>query len=326
MTAALSALTILSFTLGATVASAQAYPVKPVRLIVSSAPGGPGDMVARGFALAMSNGLGQSFVVENRIGADGLIAGEACARATPDGYTLCSLDGFVIATNPAVRTKMPFDTVRDIDPVVHLGMLAAAIGAHISTPGSNFAEVLEFAKQNPNKVTWATYGAASSGVLYSEWLRNTRNIEFFNVPYKSAAPAFQAVVAGESQLVVYSIGLTNQQVRAGKMKALAVNTQTRHPLMPNVPTMAESGLDIAVVTWFGIFAPAGTPKEAIRRINAETTKSYFNDPALREKFLTATGMVATHPAGAPPEAFAEFIGKERAMYVDLVKRARIKVE
>lgn len=322
----LAAVAIAALTLAATDARAQAYPAKPIRLIVSSAPGGPGDVVARGFAQAMQNALGQSIVVENRVGADGLIAGEACARAPADGYTLCSLDGFVIGTNPAVRAKMPFDTSRDIDPVVHLGMLAATIGAHTGTPGNTFAETLEYAKANPNKVSWATYGAASSGTLYTEWLRNTRDIHFYNVPYKSAAPAFQAVVAGESNLVVYSLGLTLQQIKAGKMKALAINTPTRHPAIPNVPTMAESGLEVAVVTWFGVFAPAGAPKDAVRRINTETTKAYFNDAALREKFLNATGIVLTHPAGAPPEAFAEFITKERAMYVDLVKRAKIKVE
>jgi tripartite-type tricarboxylate transporter receptor subunit TctC len=308
-------------------AMAQAWPNKAVRLIVSSAPGGPGDLVARGFAQAMSNALGQPFVVENRVGADGLIAGEACARATPDGYTLCSLDGFVVVTNPAVRAKMPFDTAKDIDPVVHLGMLAATIGAHPSVPAKNFAELIDYAKGNPNKITWASYGASSSAMLYMGWLSNVRDVHFFNVPYKSAAPAFQAVVAGESQLVVYSMGLTLQQIKAGKMKALAINTPSRHPAMPDVPTMAESGLDVAVVTWFGVFAPAGTPKDIIRRVNSETPKAYFGDVALREKFLTATGIVWNHaPAGVPPEQFSEFLAKERKMYLDLVRIAKIKVE
>jgi tripartite-type tricarboxylate transporter receptor subunit TctC len=307
-------------------AHAQAWPAKPVRLLTSGASGGPVDIVTRGFSQAMGNAFKQAFTVENRPGADGLIAGEACARATPDAYTLCVMDGFVVATNPAVRSKMPFDPAKDLEPIAHLGMLAATIGAHPSVPANNLAELLVHAKANPNKITWASYGAASSAILYMEWLRNVRGIDFYNVPYKSAAPAFQAVISGEVQLIVYSAGLTLSQIRAGKMKALAINTQRRHPLLPDVPTMAESGLDVAVVTWFGAYAPTGTSKEIVRRINAEVPKAFFGDPAIAEKFLNPIGVVVQAPAGGTPEAFVEFFAKEREMYVNLVKAAKIKVE
>ena len=305
-------------------ASAQSYPVKPVRMFVSSPPGGPGDLAARGFAQALGGIMGQPFVIETRSGADGLIAGEACARATPDGHSLCVLDGFNVAANPAVRLKMPYDTVKDFEPVAHLGALGAAVTSHLNAPYNTFAEMLEFARKNPNQVKWATFGAAASPMLYMEWLRNVRNIHLFNVPYKTAPAAFLAVMAGEADATVYSVGLTAAQVKGGKVKILAVNTDTRHPMAPTAPTIKESGIDVAVVLWFGVFAPAKTPREIVRRLNTESTKSFLNDASLREKFLTASGMVVQDPAGGTPEAFAEFILKDKASYANLFKLAKVE--
>jgi tripartite-type tricarboxylate transporter receptor subunit TctC len=307
-------------------ASAQSYPVKPVRMFVSSPPGGPGDLAARGFAQALSGVMGQPFVIETRSGADGLIAGEACARATPDGHILCVLDGFNVAANPAVRLKMPYDTVKDFEPVAHLGALASAVTSNADAPYNTFAEMIEYAKQNPNKVKWATYGAAGSPMLYMEWLRNVRKIDLFNVPYKTAPAAFQAVMSGEADATIYSLGLTAQQAKGGKVKVIAVNTNNRHPMAPNAPTIRESGIEVGVILWFGVFAPAGTPKDVVRRLNAESTKNFLNDPGLREKFLTASGMVVQDPAGGTPEAFAEFILKDKANYATLFKLAKVEAQ
>ncbi|MSQ52602.1 MAG: tripartite tricarboxylate transporter substrate binding protein [Betaproteobacteria bacterium] len=309
---------------GVNVASAQSYPAKPVRMFVSSPPGGPGDLAARGFSQALGAVMGQPFVIETRSGADGIIAGEACARATPDGHSLCVLDGFNVAANPAVRLKMPYDTVRDFEPVAHLGALGAAVTSHLNAPYNTFAELLEFARKNPNQVKWATFGAAASPMLYMEWLRNVRNVHLFNVPYKTAPAAFTAVMAGEADATVYSVGLTAAQVRGGKVKILAVNTDSRHPMAPTAPTIRETGIDVAVVLWFGVFAPAKTPRDIVRRLNAESTKSFLNDATLREKFLTASGMVVQAPAGEPPEAFAEFILKDKANYATLFKLAKVE--
>lgn len=309
---------------GINVASAQSYPVKTVRMFVSSPPGGPGDLAARGFSQALSAVLGQPFVIETRSGADGIIAGEACARAAPDGYSLCVLDGFNVAANPAVRLKMPYDTVKDFEPVAHLGALAAAVTSNINAPYNTFAEMIDYARQNPNKVKWATYGAAGSPMLYMEWLRNVRKVDFFNVPYKTAPAAFQAVMSGEVDATIYSLGLTAQQAKGGKVKVIAVNTSARHPMAPAAPTIRESGIEVGVILWFGVFAPAGTPKEIVRRLNAESTKNFLNDAVLREKFLTASGMVVQDPAGGPPEAFAEFILKDKANYAALFKLAKVE--
>lgn len=309
---------------GIQAASAQSYPAKPVRMFVSSPPGGPGDLAARGFAQALSGVMGQPFVIETRSGADGIIAGEACVRAAPDGHSLCVLDGFNIAANPAVRLKMPYDTVKDLDPVAHLGALAAAVASNIDAPYNTFAEMIEYARQNPNKVKWATYGAAGSPMLYMEWLRNVRKVDLFNVPYKTAPAAFQAVMSGEVDATIYSLGLTAQQARGGKVKVIAVNTANRHPMAPAAPTIRESGIEVGVILWFGVFAPAGTPKDVVRRLNAESTKHFLNDAALREKFLTASGMVVQDPAGGTPEAFAEFIQKDKANYAALFKLAKVE--
>ena len=309
---------------GINAASAQSYPSKPVRMFVSSPPGGPGDLAARGFAQALSSVMGHPFVIETRSGADGLIAGEACARATPDGHSLCVLDGFNVAANPAVRLKMPYDTVKDFEPVAHLGALGAAVTSHLNAPYNTFAEMLEFARKNPNQVKWATFGAAASPMLYMEWLRNVRNVHLFNVPYKTAPAAFTAVMTGEADATVYSVGLTAAQVKGGKVKILAVNTDSRHPMAPTAPTIRESGIDVAVVLWFGVFAPAKTPRDIVRRLNAESTTNFLNDAALREKFLTASGMVVQAPAGGPPEAFAEFILKDKANYANLFKLAKVE--
>jgi tripartite-type tricarboxylate transporter receptor subunit TctC len=217
---------------GIQAAGAQSYPTKAVRMFVSSPPGGPGDLAARGFSQALAAVTGQPFVIETRAGADGIIAGEACARATPDGHSLCVLDGFNVAANPAVRLKMPYDTVKDFEPVAHLGALAAAVTSTADAPYNTFAEMIEYARQNPNKVKWATYGAAGSPMLYMEWLRNVRKVDLFNVPYKTAPAAFQAVIAGETDATIYSLGLTAQQAKGGKVKVLAVNTANRHPMGP----------------------------------------------------------------------------------------------
>jgi tripartite-type tricarboxylate transporter receptor subunit TctC len=163
-------------------------------------------------------------------------------------------------------------------------------------------------------------------MLYMEWLRNVRNIHLYNVPYKTAPAAFQAVMSGEVDATIYSLGLTAQQAKGGKVKVIGVNTLNRHPMAPTAPTIRESGIEVGVILWFGVFAPAGTPRDVVRRLNAESTKNFLNDPALREKFLTASGMVVQDPAGGPPEAFAEFILKDKANYANLFKLAKVQPE
>ena len=307
-------------------ASAQSYPSKPVRILVGTPAGGPGDLVARGSAQALSQALGQSYIVENRVGADGLIAGEAAVRSAPDGYTLYVADSFAISLNPVIRAKMPYDPEKDLAPIIHAGTLASLILAHPSVPANNLRELLDMAKAKPGTITFGTFGLASSAHLYVEYLKNERNIQFLNVPYKAASLAFPAMLAGEVNVVLFAIGPAVAQVKAGKAKALAVNAPGRSPLMPEVGTMKENGVDIDIQTWFGLFAPAATPRDIIIRANTEVAKGLINNPEAKAKFLTSQGMDTAAPAGTSADAFAKFLKADRANYAEVVRVTKARIE
>lgn len=322
--AALSALFMALSALPA--AHAQGYPSRPVRIISGVAAGGPGDVATRGAAQVLSQVLGQPFVVENRLGAEGMIAGEACARSAPDGYTFCMFDGYQLALNPVVRVKMSYDPVRELTPVMHLGFAAGAIIAHPSVPANSLSELFDLARARPGSIAWGSSGLASPSNLYIEWLKNAKGILFHNIPYKSALQAMQAVLAGEIQVTSYIAAQVAPQVRAGKLKALAVPTSERSPHLPEVPTFKEAGMDVALVTWFGFMAPTGTPREIVQRVNAEIAKEMFNNAPMREKYLTKPGTQVLPPAGGTPEAFAEFLAAQRDMYSGVVKITGVRIE
>ena len=316
------------FTALATLAAAQAqtYPANRVRIISGVAPGGPGDVATRGAAEGLARVLGQPFVIENRPGAEGMIAGEACAKSAADGYTLCLFNGHDIALNPVLRSKMPFDPVRELTPVVHLGFAAAAIIVHPSVPANSLQELFALAKAKPGSINWGTSGLASPGHIYVEWLRNALDIRFLNVPYKSALQGMQAVLSGEIQVTSFVAGQVAPQVKAGKFKALAVATSHRSPYLPEVPTFKEAGMEVAIVTWYGLMAPVGTPRDVVQRVNAVVAAELFGNAAMRDKYLTTPGTQVEPPAGASIEAFAEFLKAQREMYARVVKVAGIKVE
>ena len=319
-----TALFALSFAAGA--AHAQKYPTRPVRILVGTPAGGPGDVVSRGAAQVLSRVFGEAFVVENRVGADGMIAGEAVAKAAPDGHTLLTADNYAISVNPIIRSKMAYDPRRDFIPIIHFGYLAAAILVHPSVPANSLKELFDMAKAKPDSITWGAYGLNSSSHFYIEWLKNAKGIRFYNVPYKAASLAWPAMLAGEVQVAIFAVGPAAQQVKAGKAKALVVTTGKRVPQMPNVPSYSEAGLDIDIVTWFGLFAPAGTPQELVHRLNAELAKGLVNDPVMREKFLVSQGILADAPAGASPEEFAAMLPEERERFANIAKIAGIKIE
>jgi tripartite-type tricarboxylate transporter receptor subunit TctC len=307
-------------------ANAQSYPSKPVRILAAFGAGGPGDMASRGAAQVLTQVLGQPFTVENRLGADGIIAGEACAKAASDGYTFCVFDNYALALNPVIRVKMPYDTARDLTPVVHLGFAPAGIFAHPSVAANSLQALFDLAKAKPDSITWGSFGLASSSNLYIEWLKKAKGISFLNIPYKGASQAWQALLAGEVQVVAYTVATVVGQIKAGKAKALAVATSERSPYMPEVPTYAESGMEIAIVTWFGMMAPSGVPSEIVQRVNAEVTKGLLNNVQLRDKFLTPSGILILSPSGGPPNAFAEFLRAQHAMYSELMRVTGLKIE
>jgi tripartite-type tricarboxylate transporter receptor subunit TctC len=311
---------------GISCAHAQAYPTKAVRVIVPTAPGGPSDLNGRGVAAVFAEGLGQPFVVENRPGADSMIGNEACVRSAPDGYTLCTSDAGGFSLNPAVRLKMAYDPLRDLAPIVHTGFIVSAFVVHPSVPAGSLKELLALAKAKPGSVSFATSGLTSQPSIMVEWLKNTQGIVFLAVPYKVQTQGVTAVVAGEAQATTFVANQSAQFAKAGKLKVLAHNGTGRSRYVPDAPTYKDSGLDFGMRTWLGYFAPAATPPEIVRRLNAEAVRGLFKNPAAAEKFQALTGLEWEAPAGQPPEAFAAYLKADREYYAKVIAAAGIKPE
>lgn len=316
---------LLSSLVAAPFAGAQSYPSKPVRIFSPWAAGGPGDVVTRGAAQELAAALGQPYVVETRVGADGMIVGEAGSKTAPDGYNLTGCDQQIMAINPFVHASMPYQ-IRDLAPVAHYGFLASAIHVAPSIPANTLPELLELARAKPASISWGSFGAASASNFYIEWLKNTRKTEFLNVPYKGASFAWQGLLAGDVQVAFFAVGPSAAVRKAGKVKTLAVMLGKRVPQMPDVPSYLESpGLDFPlVVTWFGLCAQAATPKPILQRLNAEVSKRLLANDALRAKFLTSQGLEMESPSGESPEAFEKFLVAEQEKYARLAKAAGVR--
>lgn len=291
---------------------AQSYPSRTVRIVVPHPAGAPADVPPRGVAESLSRAFGQPFVVENRDGADGIIGAEACAKATPDGYTLCSTTSSIITLNGLLRAQLPYDAERDFAPLAFLGSLAGVIVAHPSVPATNLRELVELARARPDTVSWATLGTTSAGPLYVAWFKNNAGASFYAVPYKSTQQGFQAVVAGDVQVVTFAMGPVVPQVRAGKVRAMAISSARRASALPDVPTVRESGFDINLSTWFGLFAPAATPREILRRLNTEIVR-VVNDAPFRAKFIASQGLDLDEGGRMNPDEFATFIRADREL-------------
>jgi tripartite-type tricarboxylate transporter receptor subunit TctC len=304
-------------------AYAQSYPAKPVRLIVPSGPG-PGDTETRGIAQFLSESLGQPFVVDNRVGGEGIVGVEACAKAPRDGYTLCMITVTQITFLEGMRLNLPYDSQRDLAAVAHFGFLDAALLVHPSVPANSVRELFDLAAAKPDTITWGSWGISSPGYLYMEWLRKAKGISFFNVPYKGSSQAAQAALAGEVQVAYYGAGQAAGFVRSNRLKALAVSSDKRLPFLPGVPTLKEVGVDIRVPrTWYGMAAPVGTPKDIVQRLNAEVAKITAN-PQFIEKFMTTQGI--TPPGPFSPEEFAAFLRRDRENFQELMKTIGLKPE
>jgi tripartite-type tricarboxylate transporter receptor subunit TctC len=304
----------------------QSYPARTVRIVVGFTPGGPGDLIARGTAQLLGQVFSQPFIIDNRVGATGIIAGEACAKAAPDGYTLCVSDSPAITLNPVMRAKMTYDPLRDLSPIVHYGYLPAALIVHPSMPVKSLQELFDLARAQPGSIKWSSYGQGSVSNLHIEWLRNAKGLNFLNVPYKSAPQSFQALLAGEVQVATFSVGQAAAAVRAGKIRALMVTLGKRSSHLPEVPTYKEAGMEISILLWFGLFAPTGTPKDIVQRLNAEVANGLINHPQMRAKFLTPQGIEIDTPAGESADAFAAAMTAERERLAAIVKTAGIKIE
>lgn len=303
-------------------AQAQTFPAKPIRMIVPAAPGIMQDLVSRGFVEPLTRALGQPIIVDNRIGADGVIGMEACARAAADGYTLCNTMSGAVIWNPVMRLKLPYDVDRDFVPVVQTGFFDSALVVHPELPAASVRELLDLAKARADKVNWATFGVNSTGYMYMEWLRRSSGASFYHVPYKTQPQGLQALVAGESHVAVYGLSSVAALVKAGKLKVIGVTSTRRQGWLPNVPTFEELGIKLPLRTWFGYHLPAGTPREIVVRMNADIRK-VIADPGFREAVLDRQMIT---PNDGTPEDFDAYIRTQRREVAELVKFLGLKPE
>lgn len=302
-------------------AAAQTYPTQPIKIIVATAAGGIADLVARTLAQKLSEG-GKTAVVENRTGGAGAIAAEAAAKAPPDGYTLFIGMHSTNAILHHLVAKLPYDGIKDFAPVTNIVASANILVVHPDVPAKSMRELVSHAKANPGKLTYASQGNGTSGHIVGEQFKQIAGIDLVHVPYRGAAPAIQDLVAGHVSLMFDIVPLARTQLAAGKVRALAVASPQRLPAVPDVPTVAEAGFpELEGGPWFGLLAPAGTPRVVVDWLNGETRKA-FAASDVRERFL-AQGM--TLPLGTP-EDFSAFIAAESKRWGDIVRKTGIKMD
>ena len=299
-------------------ALSQGWPAKPVKIIAPFPPGGSVDQVSRLLAAQLTAQLGQQFVVENRSGASGTIGTQAVATAPPDGYTF----GVVFdshGVNPSLIPNMPYDTLKDLAPVMLIGTAPMALVAHASQPYKDFRDVLAAAKTQP--VAYGTTGAGTLGHLAMTQIAASQGVQFTHIPYKGGGPLMIDTIGGQVPLAIGSVFLMNPHVKSGKVRALAVTSLKPSPQMPGVGTMAEQGVPgYSALAWWGVIAPAATPQPLIRRMHEELSKALAN-PALAQK-LTEQGMDIV---GGSPEELDRFVRAEIARWATVVRDARIKL-
>jgi len=303
-------------------AVAQQWPVKPVRIVVPFSPGGFADSGARAISDKLAARLGQSVLIENRVGASGNIGAEAVAKSAPDGYTLLlGFDGTMVI-NPHVFAKIPFDTLRDFAPVTKLGDSPSLVVAHPSVPANNLRELIALAKAKPGTLSYGTSGTGNTPHLVGEMLNQRAGTDFQHVPYKGGAQAIADAVGGQIPLVFTAIAGAGPFIRAGKLKALGITSTARVTALPETPTFIESGLpDFVVNTWIGILAPAKTPRPIVDRLQREIA-AVLKDPDVQARYA----VLGNEPVGNTPDEYAAQIKADLAQWGVIVKRAGIRIE
>ena len=312
----------LAILLAASGASAQQpYPSRLVRIISPQATGSTIDAILRAVGTAFSERTGQPVIVENRPGANGIIALEACSRATPDGHTLCNLTSSAYL-NPFLQAKMPFDLQKDFVPVSNLIMVPEMIAVPASLPVNTWNELVAYSKANPGKLNYSGYGPGSTPEMVFEWLRKNAGLNLTQVPYKNVADGMRGFFTGETQVVLIGTSFLLPQLKAGKVKSLFIYADRRHPEAPAVPTYAEAGApDWNYRTWFGIGAPAGTPRSVVDRVASEFA-AIMAVPAFRERVQT----LGFEPATSSPEEYGRLLAATLVNAAVLVKTSGAKID
>ena len=303
-------------------ASAQErFPSKPVRIVVPFAPGGSTDIVARYLAERLTTALGQSVVVDNRPGAGGNIGAESVARAARDGHTLLMATTGVMAINQSLYKNMGYDPAQDLEPVSYVASITNVLAVPFDLPAANVQELIALARAQPGKLSFASSGAGSSTHLSSELFKSMAGIDVLHVPYKGSSQALTDLMAGRVSMIIDNMPSALPFIKAGRLRALGVSGSKRSPALPELPTIAEAGLrGYESLSWSGIAAPAGTPKEVITRLNREIS-AVLAQPDMRQKLADA----GAEAVGGAPEIFTEHIRAEREKWSRLIKERGITI-
>ena len=300
-------------------AAAQSYPSKPIRMIAPSSPGGPVDTIARAVAQGMVETLGQQIVIENRAGAAGQIGAELVAKAPPDGYTV--LFGFSgpLAISPNVNPNTPYDSLRDFAPVTQVAAAPYVLLVHPTVPAKSVKQLIALARARPGQMNFASGGNGTGLHMAGELFNVTAGTKIIHVPYKGANPGVTALMGGEVDMMFNGLSAALPHMRSNRVRALAVGGDKRSPLVPELPTIAESGLKFNTTGWYGIVAPRGTPQAAVAKLQAETARA-LNLPAVKDQFAK----LAVDGIGSTPEQFTKLIREELAMWARVVETAGLK--
>jgi tripartite-type tricarboxylate transporter receptor subunit TctC len=303
-----------------TAAEAERYPVKPIRLVVPFTPGGSNDLIGRIIGQKLNEAWAQPVIIDNRPGGGSTIGIEVVVRAAPDGYTLLTTSGG-IAINVSLY-KLPFNPITDLAPVALVAQMPYLLAAHPSLPAKSVRDIINLAKAQPGKLAYSSSGAGTSSHLAMEMFESAAGIRMLHVPYKGGAPAVNAVMSNEAQMTFNVITGPLPQVKAGKLRAIAVSSAKRSDVAPDVPTVAESGVPgFEVIAWYNMFAPARTPRSIVNRLNAEVNR-IVQLPDVRERMH----LLGVSPLSGTPDDLANYLKFEVARWGKLIKQAGIKLE
>ena len=317
-----AALAALLACAGAASAQTAAYPAKAIRYVVPFPAGGPLDIVARAIGQELNKTWNQPVIVDNRPGAGGNIGADLVAKSPADGYTILMGAVSTHAINPTLYAKLPYDPVRDFAPVTLITSVPNVLVVHPSVPASNVKELIALARAKPGQLNFASGSTGSAGHLAGELFKTMAGVDMVHIPYKGAAPAVVDLLAGHVSLMFDNMSSALPNIKAARVRALAVTTLRRSPLLPQLPTISEAGLrGFDISTWFGIFAPAGTPPEIVGKLNAETVR-ILNSREMKERLLA----LGAEPVGNRPDEFAAFVKLEIQKYAKVIKASGAKAD
>ncbi len=300
-------------------AAAQNFPSKPVHVIVPFASGGLVELLARTLGAVVQESTGQPFVVETRPGGSSIIGMTACAKAAPDGYTMCFTVADSLSYNPALFSDLPYNAETDFAPVINLGWSNNLLVANAKTPYNNYKEMIAFAKSKPGAINWATWGPASLPDLYLHWIARQAGVQITPIPYKGAGGGNPAVLSGEADITYMGFGVATPHIKAGRIKPIVTIGDRRTRFMPDLPTLAEEGGDPGLRGYFGAFAPGKTPKDLVDRLNAELAKA-IRTPKIQEFYQHYT----LEPVDNTPEQFTAFVKHDRETAAKVFRSIGVK--